>query len=301
MVPPERSARRPLDAAALDRIVQRMRRADAAPWLHREAARRMAERLPVIKLQPDRVLDWWAQLGGGRAELARCYPRAALIAVEPRPELAPRRAWWARWTAARDAAIAEAQVPEAAGQLVWCNMGLHLMPDPQAALRGWHRALAVDGFLMFSTLGPGSLATLRELYREAGWTAPHAPFVDMHDLGDMLVEAGFADPVMDQETLTLSWATPDAALAELRTLGGNADPARAAGLRTPRWRARLAALLRERAADADGRVRLAFELVYGHAFRPPPRAKVAATTRVPLADLRAMVRSGRRGQEDAGA
>lgn len=298
MAPPERSARRPLDAAALERIVHRLRSAPEAPWLHREAARRMAERLPVIKLQPERVLDWGARLGGGQEELQRCYPRAALIAVEAQEQAAPRRAWWARWAAPRDETMSEAQVPEGAGQLLWCNMGLHFMPDPQAALRRWHRALEVDGFLMFSTLGPGSLATLRELYREAGWPAPHAPFVDMHDLGDMLVEAGFADPVMDQETLTLSWATPEAALTELRTLGGNADPARSAGLRTPRWRARLAALLRERAADAAGRVRLEFELVYGHAFRPLPRAKVAATTNLPLADLRAMVRSGRRGHED---
>jgi len=300
MVPPERSARRPLDAAALERIVRRLH-AGSAPWLHQEAARRMAERLPVIRREPERVLDWWARLGGGGAELRRRYPRASLLAVERQAERAERRAWWARWSAPRPPALAEAQVPEAAGQLLWCNMALHFMPDPQATLRAWHHALEVDGFLMFSTLGPGSLATLRALYQEAGWPAPHAPFVDMHDLGDMLVEAGFADPVMDQETLTLTWATPQAALAELRSLGGNADPARTPGLRTPRWRARLAELWRTRAADAEGRVRMEFEIVYGHAFRPPPRAKMAASTSVPLADLRAMVRAARRpGGEQGG-
>jgi malonyl-CoA O-methyltransferase len=115
----------------------------------------------------------------------------------------------------------------------------------------------------------------------------------MHDLGDMLVAAGFADPVMDQERLSLTWATPEALLGELRTLGGNADPARFAGLRTPRWRARLLDALRER-AGADGRITLEFELVYGHAFNPPPRAKLTGETHVPLDDLRAMVRSGRR-------
>ena len=146
---------------------------------------------------------------------------------------------------------------------------------------------------MFSTLGPDTLAGLRALYRDAGWGTAHAAFTDMHDLGDMLVAAGFADPVMDQERLTLTWATPEALLGELRTLGANADPARFAGLRTPRWRARLEAALRER-ATADGRIALDFELVYGHAFNPPPRAKVAGETRVPLEDLRSMARSGRR-------
>jgi malonyl-CoA O-methyltransferase len=91
----------------------------------------------------------------------------------------------------------------------------------------------------------------------------------------------------------LTWDTAQALLAELRTLGGNADPARHAGLRTPRWRDRLAAALRERAGP-DGRIALDFEVVYGHAFNPPARLQLAGETRVPLDDLRAMARRGRR-------
>ena len=157
----------------------------------------------------------------------------------------------------------------------------------------WHRAMAVDGFVMFSTLGPGTLAGLRALYAAQGWPPPCAPFVDMHDLGDMLVEAGFADPVMDQETVTLTWPTPSALLDELRGLGGNVDPARHAGLRTPRWRERLQQAL-SATAGAGGRVALDFEVVYGHAFRPPPRPRVAALTEVAVDDLRAMARAGRK-------
>ena len=97
-------------------------------------------------------------------------------------------------------ALTAADLQAGAAQLLWANMGLHGAADPQALMRQWQRALAVDGFLMFSTLGPGSLTALQTLYRDQGWAPPFAPFVDMHDLGDMLVEAGFADPVMDQET-----------------------------------------------------------------------------------------------------
>ncbi|MBC7940093.1 MAG: biotin synthase [Chitinophagaceae bacterium] len=192
--------------------------------------------------------------------------------------------------------LSEDTLPAGAGQLLWANMVLHGALEPQAVMRQWHRALAVDGFLMFSTLGPGSLQSLRDLYRAQGWPVPHAPFVDMHDLGDMLIEAGFADPVMDQETITLTWPTPTAALAELRQLGGNVDPRRFVGLRTPRWRGRLLALLTASspARDHSGRVALDFEIVYGHAFRPPPRARLTVETTVPLDDLRAMVRAGRR-------
>ncbi|MDE1947324.1 MAG: biotin synthase, partial [Burkholderiales bacterium] len=165
--------------------------------------------------------------------------------------------------------------------------------EPRAMLALWPRALAVDGFLMFSTLGPGSLGGLAAIYREAGWPPPFAPFVDMHDLGDMLVEAGFAGPVMDQETVTLTWPDPKALLAELRSLGGNVDPRRHAGLRTPRWRERLCAALAS-LAGADGRPALQFEIVYGHAFKPEPRLPLQAETRVPLQTLRAMARRGGR-------
>ena len=256
----------------------------------------MAERLQVIRLQPSRVIDWCSHAGASRDVLQQAYPGAQRVRVEPAgaPAPGPRAAWWSPQHWQREApALAEAEVPARSGQLVWANMVLHAVPDPEVQMQRWRAALAVDGFLMFSTLGPDTLAGLRALYRDAGWGSPHAAFTDMHDYGDMLVAAGFADPVMDQERLTLTWATPEAVLAELHTLGGNADPARFAGLRTPRWRTRLLAALGER-AGSDGRIRLEFELVYGHAFNPLPRPKLSGETRVPLDDLRSMARSGRR-------
>lgn len=267
----------------------------------------MAERLPIIRLQPACVLDWCARLGGSRALLQQAYPRAQVVAVElaaaqrdatVKALQAQRSPWWSpsRWQA--PSVLLADEVTAGQGQLLWANMVLHGSSDPLATLRRWHQATAVDGFVMFSTLGPGSLDGLRALYARHGWAPPHAPFVDMHDLGDMLVEAGFADPVMDQETLTLHWADGAALLAELRGLGGNVHPQRHAGLRTPRWHlALLHALsqtLPERAAH-DGRPALSFEIVYGHAFRPAPRPRIAAVTTVAAEDLRTMARAGRRG------
>ncbi len=293
------AAARPLDPVALDRVVQRLHRAAAAPWLHGEAARRMAERLPIVRLKPDTVVAWAPQVGGGLSELRRAYPQARVLVVEP--EAAARACAAARapapwWSFRRAPAVplAPGELPDAAGQLVWSNMALHGTADPQATMRDWYRALAVDGFLMFSTFGPGTLQSLRDLYRAEGWPLPNAPLVDMHDLGDMLVEAGFADPVMDQETVTLTWSSAQAAFAELRGLGGNVALRRFAGLRTPRWQARLAAALARRTARGDGRIALDFEIVYGHAFRPPPRPRLAAETHVSVGDMRAMVRAGPR-------
>ena len=282
---------RPVDSRALDHQWRRLRRAPQPPWLHAEAARRMAERLPVIKSRPQVVLDWWAGTGASAEVLAKAYPQARRIAVEVDAPVATP--WWSprRW--AGPAAVAERALEPGGAQLVWANMMLHGCADPEAVFAQWHRALAVDGFLMFSTLGPGTLEALSALYRRAGWPPPFAPFVDMHDLGDQLVHAGFADPVMDQETVTLTWADAGAALAELRTLGGNVDLARHAGLRTPRWRQRLLDALAA-TAGADGRPALAFELVYGHAFRPTPRPRVGGETSIDLADMRTMVKHGRK-------
>jgi len=302
----ERSAARPLDPVALARVRQRLNRASSAPWLHGEVARRMAERLPVIRLQPQQLIDWGAHLGASRDLLERAYPRATVLAVESddyrraATAAALQPPWWSprRWTPGQTKVCLEAEVSAGSAQLVWCNMGLHGVLEPQAVMAQWHRALQRDGFLMFSTLGPGTLEGLRDLYRRQGWGAPHAPFVDMHDLGDMLVEAGFADPVMDQEQVTLSWPNATALLSELRQLGGNVARDRWAGLRTPRWQRQFGDGLTAGAgagAGADGRPSLNFEVVYGHAFRPEPKWPLGAETRVPLDELRASMRAVRRG------
>ncbi|MBI5720077.1 MAG: methyltransferase domain-containing protein [Burkholderiales bacterium] len=305
------TTRRPLDARALERHAMRLMRRPA-PWLHEEVARRMAERLAILKRAPRHIVDWGARLGGSEAALLAACPQARRIAAEvlpepasalvssrdpsrPSPRLSVPAPWWSarRWWPAGEGATpapAESALPEGEADLLWSNMVLHHQPDPRQSMARWLRLLAVEGLLMFSTLGPGTLESLRRLYAARRWPAPHAPFVDMHDLGDMLVEAGFADPVMDQEVLTLTWATPAEALAELRALGGNADSRRHAGLRTPRWRAALEQALAQAQARTDGRVAMEFEVVYGHAVRPVPRARVAAETAVPLADMRGMLR-----------
>jgi malonyl-CoA O-methyltransferase len=292
---------RSIDLRSLARTQLRLAAAPQAPWLHREVAGRMAERLGLMKAQPTTVLDWWARSGGSQEALRRAYPDAAVHAVET-ASVADRLAampvpWWRRLTHSGPSMLSDALVPAAGAQLVWANMVLHHVADPGALMAQWRRALAEEGFVMLSCLGPGTLGAIRDIYSQAGWGPPHAPFIDMHDIGDMLVAAGFSGPVMDQEQVTLTWATPDAALAELRSLGANADVARHGGLRTPRWVQRLNAALCERAAGPDGRIALGFEVIYGHAFNPAPRARAAGQTEVSLDEMRAMVRShqGHRG------
>ena len=279
-----------VDAASLQHFLAR-RRGSPPPWLHEEVARRMAERLPLIRLQPQRVLDWWGEAGGAADLLARQYRRAHRVSIEPLP--AGAGAGWRRllqpWRAPAET-VAEAALPaQAPAQLVWANMVLHWIDDLPALLARWHAALAVDGVLMLSCFGPDTLRELRALYRECGFGPAASALVDMHDLGDALVQAGFADPVMDMEVLQLNWPSAAALRAELRTLGSNTSPQRFAGLRTPRWQARLDAALEECLRGPGGRLDLSFEIVYGHAFKPPPRLRAGPRTEVSLETMRAML------------
>ncbi|MFM1856294.1 MAG: putative biotin synthesis protein BioC [Pseudomonadota bacterium] len=292
---------RPVDILALERLRRRLASAAQVPWLHEEAARRMGDRLGIVRMTPQTVLDWGGAVGGGGEVLARAYPSAQRLTVgtAPRTPVATgKRFGWGlfarrapahavRWLAEHDAVQAQAE-------LVWSNMALHVRADPQPLMQQWHRALRVGGFLMFSTFGAGTLQELRDLYADEGWGSPGSVPIDMHDLGDLLVEVGFADPVMDQETVQLTWPDPHAALAELRGMGANVDPTRHQGLRTPRWRDHLHAALARRARERpDGRVVLSFEIVYGHAFRAESRPRVSAVTHVDLADMRQMMRAPR--------
>ena len=302
--PTDALARR-LDPVAVRAALRRLASGDEPPWLHTEVARRMAEKLQWILRQPEVVIDWWSALGGGAELLAQAYPKAQRWLVEPDRAWAARgrarlqRPWWSaqRWRGATGRVVVEGEeaLPGNAG-LVWANMMLHAVADPSALIARWQSMLRADGFVMFSCLGPGTLRELRGLYDRLGWPAPTPGFVDMHDFGDMLVQSGFADPVMDQEVLTLRWSSAEALLAELRALGGNVAPDRYAALRTPRWRARLANELGA-LAGADGTIAMSFEVAYGHAFKAAPRMRPGEETTVSLEDMRAMVRSshGRSG------
>ena len=258
-----------------------------SPWLHEEVARRMEERLAWIKCQPDSWAHWEPVRGGLQAHalLAQRYPHAGCFVAEARKDKAQYAAkqiakpWWrpTRWSAG----ATHFEMPgDGAVQMLWANMTLHMAADPQDVMAQWHRALAVDGFLMFSCLGPDTLQELRGLYQSLGWPAPSHEFTDMHDWGDMLGAAGFAEPVMDMERITLTFETPQRLLQELRGLGRNLQPQRFPGLRGRQWREQLHQGL-ERAP-----LQLTFEVIYGHAFKPAPRLTVRAETVLSLAQMR---------------
>ena len=272
----------------------------ASPWLHEEIASRMLDRLQWIKLQPHAWAHWGAVRGGlqNHQKLAEKYQKSLCFIVETQQiralsaikNIAYR--WWrpAGWF--RPAARFEVP-PPASVDMLWANMALHEAADPQALLGQWHSALKVGGFLMFSCLGPDTAIELRELYKQLGWPPAGHDLTDMHDWGDMLVQAGFAEPVMDMERITLTYETPARLLQELTELGRNFHPARFAGLRGRQWRGKLESALAERLKTGpDGRLSLTFEVIYGHALKAQPKVKVSAMSSVSVRDMRSMLGIG---------
>jgi malonyl-CoA O-methyltransferase len=272
-----------LDVRQVRRAFERAARAGAdAAVLQREVERRMFERLDYIRLEPARVLDAGCGAGRGLKLLRRRYPKADLIGADfalaavraaKGSESLIERALRLVARARRFRLCADfSRLPLRPGcvDMVWSNLALAWAGDALAALRELHRVLAPGGLLMFSSYGPDTLKELKTAFA-AGSPGRHVhSFVDMHDAGDMLVACGFAEPVMDMEAITLTYADVAALARDLKTSGQTcaARDRRRGLIGRAAWQEMLAAYERER---RDGRLPATFEIVYGHAWKGEPR------------------------------
>jgi malonyl-CoA O-methyltransferase len=282
---------------------------DSAAVLQREVGQRMAERLALVKLQPAAILDAGCGTGDALAELRTRFPTAFIVGLDlayamlvtarerAAAGIVPERSLLARLLGPRRAAGGEpplvcadmGRLPLAAGSLdlVWSNLTLQWINEPEVAFAEFHRALRVGGLLTFTTFGPDTLLELRAAFAGVDRATHVSRFIDMHDLGDMLVQTGFADPVMDMEKLTLTYSDATTMMRELKAIGAhNATMGRPRGLTgRARWRRMLDGLETFR---RDGRLPATYEVVYGHAWKPEPRV---------TADGRTIVRFERPGRQ----
>lgn len=283
--PPKLSA--PIDLERVRALFVRPERVQPSDFLRREIAARMHERLQLVKIAPQRVLDAGCGAGADLGLLQKDFPAAQILGLDasaamlraaraPASRLAPLNQLLSKLLPAKagiDLLCGDfADLPLAPGSLdlVWSNLALHWHPQPDRVFAEWRRVLRIDSLLMFSCFGPDTFKEVRAAFAEVD-LAPHAlPFVDMHDFGDQLVETGFSTPVLDMEVITVTYDTADKLLADVRALGGNPLSTRRRGLLGKNdWNKVKAAL--ERGRRGDGKLALSFEIIYGHAFRPAPR------------------------------
>ncbi|MCC5862409.1 MAG: methyltransferase domain-containing protein [Gammaproteobacteria bacterium] len=253
---------------------------------------RLLERLELIRIEPQRILDLGSAAGESSFALARRYRRATVIAADRSAGmlrgLLEQRGWRLR-RRVRPLLCDAAAVPVADGSidLVFSSLLLHWHADPAAVFAECRRVLRPGGLLLFNTFGPDTLRELRGAWRAVDEAAHVNLFLDMHDLGDALQRAGLAAPVMDTETLTISHETPAALFRDLRaTTPGNVLAGRPRGLLGRERHTRLLAALER--TRRDGRLPTTLEVVYGHAWghTPTPRETGPQEVRVPISSLR---------------
>lgn len=263
---------------------------DAAAVLQREVCVRMLEKLDCVKLNPARVLDAGCGTGWGARQLNERYRGAEIIALDIAFGMLQAArgtsGWWQKLFSGSKQRFLCADVeslPLAAQSvdMVWSSLALQWCNDLPATLAGLHRVMKTGGLLMFSTFGPDTLAELRTAFRGVDGYSHTSRFADMHDVGDMLVGAGFADPVMEMERLTLTYSDVKAVMQDLRGIGAhNATAGRAQGMMgKEKWACVVSnyELLRR-----DGKLPATFEVIYGHAWKAAPKS---------VADGRAVVRT----------
>ena len=261
---------------------------DAAAVLQNEVCRRMLARLDYIKLEPAAILDAGSGTGNAVAGLLARYPRAHVIALDLALAMArrarARRPWWRGildWRGARLAAVCGdiEQLPLAgeSADILWSNLVLQWINEPRRAFAEMWRALKPGGLLMFSSFGPDTLKELRAAYQGADRHTHVQRFIDMHDLGDMLVASGFADPVMDMEIVTLTYADVRELMRDLKAIGAHNLTRGRPG--TLGGKSLLAKVTQNyEAFRRDGKLPATYEVVYGHAWKPaghrlPPGVK----------------------------
>jgi malonyl-CoA O-methyltransferase len=268
---------------------------DAIATLQHQVEAQLLDRLDLLKAPPQRILDVGAGPGRASAAMRKRFPKAEVVALDlalPMLREAKARAGW--WKPFRALPLADASV-----DLLFSSLCLQWCEDLETVFDEFRRVLRPGGWLLFSTFGPDTLTELRQ-----SWAAvdddPHVNvFIDMHDIGDRLLAAGFRDPMLDVEHYDLRYSDPKRLMRELKGIGaGNADAERARGLTGKRKLATMLAAY-EGFRGADGRYPASYEVVYAQAQAPdasqPRRRGGTDIAAVSVDSLRAQLKSRRGG------
>jgi SAM-dependent methyltransferase len=257
-----------------DRQLLRLRRAraragGAETFLIDRVAQELGERLSAVLRSFDVAVDLGTPTDAVRNALAASGKTGRIVAAAP--DVAQRDDRFARIAADEEAL----PFAEASLDLVVSALALQFVNDLPGTLIQIRRALKPDGLMLAALIGGDSLHELREAFAaaeaeiEGGLSPRVAPFADVRDLGALLQRAGFALPVVDTERLTVRYGDPFALMRDLRRMGaGNVLSERR---RAPLKRVtlqRMAEIYAARFADADGRLRATFAIVWLSGWAP---------------------------------
>lgn len=242
---------------------------EAAAVLQREVNDRLLGRLDYIRLRPESVLDLGAGTGGGSIALQKRYPRARVWALDfAQPMLLELKRRTGFWRRPRPVCANAEALPfrDNSMELIFSSLTLQWCADLTAVFGECRRVLKPGGAFLFATLGPDTLRELRDSWAAVDGMSHVNTFVDMHNVGDLLVAAGFADPVLDVERITMTYRDLMKMLRELKQLGANTVLGRHANGLTGKHRFAAMRETYKRHYAVDGVYPATYEVVYGLAW-----------------------------------
>lgn len=262
---------------------------DRAAVLQADVRTRLLARLQYVKLTPALIVDAGCGTGHASRALKRSFPRARVIALDIAPGMlraAGRQRGWFRRFDRVCADAAHLPLADASVDLLFSNLMLQWCNDPDALFAEFRRVLKPHGVLSFSTFGPDTLKELRAAWASVDDYTHVNRFIDMHDLGDALVRARLAEPVLDVENFTLTYDDTLALMKDLKAIGAhNVTAGRPAGLTgRGKLQAMMAAYEQRR---TDGRLPATYEVVYGQAWGQSPQQpqQAAGEIRIPASSI----------------
>ena len=246
---------------------------DASAILQQEVASRLLERLEYIRIQPSHVLDVGCGTGTITADMLKRYPKAEIIGLDLAFNMLKKtkqqgKGWFSKKPHCICADAEKLPLNNNSIDLVISNLMLQWSNDLQTVFDGFQRVITPEGLLMFTTFGPDTLKEIRTSWASVD-NIPHtSQFTDMHDIGDALLKAGFSDPVMDMEIITMTYDSVRDVIKDIKNIGAtNATQGRHKGL-MGKQRLIDFELAYEQFKQADDLYPITWEVVYGHAWAP---------------------------------
>jgi malonyl-CoA O-methyltransferase len=267
---------------------------DAAAVLQKEVRERMFSRLELVKLAPNVIVDAGSGTGQGSQLLRQRYPQSHVVELDLALQMLrkSRDNNTSPWKKFRSRLLGQPENSAICGDienlplasestgLLWSNLAIQWCNDLDLAFSEAHRVLQAEGLLMFSTFGPDTLKELREASAEDAEHVHVSRFLDMHDIGDALVRAGFSAPVLDVEHFVLTYDDVLGVMRDLKAIGAhNATAGRQRGLEGKGFLRGLAE--RYEQFRQAGKLPATFEVVYGHAWKPMAK-NISSDDSVPI-------------------
>ncbi len=269
---------------------------DDAALLQQTVAQRLLERLDLIKLQPQRILDVGAGTGQLTLKLTRRYKNAEVIALDLAPAMLTlarqRLGVLDKWFGKQRFICADADhlpLADNSVDMIISNFAIQWCSDLDQTFGEFQRVLKPGGLLLFATFGPDTLKELRQAWRAVDDKIHVNSFIDMHDIGDAMIRCQFSDPVMDAERLTLTYTDGMSVMRDLKAMGAHNVSAGRNHALTGKQKLQQMLTAYEQFRHGDGLLPATYEVVYGHAWgteQLKSKSQEQGVVRISLTNLR---------------